>query len=211
MSISFLKRLCGVFALAGVLWMPAPDANAQALKITSEIQAGLDRVSAYLNDMKTLQTKFLQISSTGETAEGTIYLERPKRLRIEYQPPTPVLILANGSYLSYVDTELKQVQHLALEDTPVAFLLRDTFDFTADDVVVTGFERAANAIRISMVQKRDPLAGEITLVFNDEPTVLRKWTIVDAQGIVTNVTLVDPKFGFPISGVDFEAPTYLPD
>lgn len=200
---------CGL-VLAGLL-LAVPAHAVTPIKITPEIRAGLDRAGKYLDDITTMQSDFLQISSTGETAEGTIYLERPKRLRIEYKPPNPVLIVANGSYLSYIDTELKQVQHIGLEDTPVAFLLRENFSFTEDDIILTGYERAGNAIRISMVQKRDPLAGEMTMIFSDEPTVLRKWVVVDAQGVVTNVTLVNPRFGFPMPDVNFQPPTYLPE
>lgn len=197
-----------LIAVAAAFWA-APAGAAQSIKITPEIRADLERVGKYLDAITTMQSDFLQISSTGDTAEGTLYLDRPKRLRVEYKPPTPVLIVANGSYLSYVDTDLQQVQHIALEDTPVAFLLRANFSFTSDDIIVTGFEKAANAIRVSMEQKRDPLAGELTLVFSDEPTVLRKWVVVDAQGVVTNVTLINPRFGFNLPEISFDPPLFL--
>lgn len=196
-------------ALVLVIGFNAPVRAATPIEVTPEIRQGLEKVSEYLNRITTLKADFLQISSTGDSGEGTLYLERPKRLRIEYKPPTPVLIVANGSYLSYVDTELKDVQHIALEDTPVAFLLRDKFDFAGGDVIVTGYEHAAQTIRVSLVQRRDPLAGELTLVFSDNPISLRKWVIVDAQGVVTNVTLIDPRFGFPMPDVKFEPPAFF--
>jgi len=126
-------------------------------------------------------------------------LSRPKSLRIEYAPPTLILIVANGDYLSYVDTELDQVQHIPVDDTPAAFLLRETFDFESDELIITGFERASKAMRVSMVQSEDPLAGELTLVFAEDPMVLRQWSIVDAQGTATHVTLINARFDFPIA------------
>ena len=84
----------------------------QAVPLNAEQHTQLKRVSDYLDKIDTLQSGFLQISSTGETANGTILLSRPKHLRIEYDPPTPILIIANGKYLSYVDTELQQVNHI---------------------------------------------------------------------------------------------------
>lgn len=170
-----------------------------AVKVTPDITKTLKRIEAYLDNIKTLQAEFLQISSNGESASGEILLSRPERLRIEYAPPTPVLIVANGKYLSYVDTELKQVNHIPVADTPAAFLLRDDFSLTSGELALTGFEQGANTIRVSMVQTKDPLAGELTLVLTDEPTVLRKWSIVDAQGIVTDLTLINARFDFPIS------------
>lgn len=169
-----------------------------AINITPEIQAALEKAETYLESIKTLQAEFLQISSNGETATGEILLSRPKNLRIEYAPPTPILIVASGEYLSYVDKELKQVNHIPLEDTPAAFLLREDFSFTDGTLNVTGFEKGANTVRISVVQARDPLAGELTLVFTENPMVLRKWVIIDAQGVITDLTLINSRFDFPI-------------
>ena len=169
------------------------------MTVTPDITKSLKRIEAYLDSIKTMQAEFLQISSNGESASGEILLARPERLRIEYAPPTPVLIVANGQYLSYVDTELKQVNHIPVEDTPAAFLLRKNFSLTGGDLALTNFEQGGNTIRVSMVQTKDPLAGELTLVLTDEPMVLRKWSIVDAQGIVTDLTLINARFDFPIS------------
>lgn len=200
-----LKQTLTMIAAVAVLALtgPAPLAAADAVRITPEIEASLKKAEAYLDSIKTMQAEFLQISSNGETTTGHILLARPKNLRIEYDPPTPILIIANGEYLTYVDKELKQVNHLPLEDTPAAFLLRDSFSFTDGKLVVTGFEKAANTVRISVVQRKDPLAGELTLVFNDNPMVLRKWVIIDAQGIITDLTLTNARFDFPIPDSKF--------
>ncbi len=200
-----LKHISAMVATVAFLAFAGPStlSAADAVTITPEIEASLKKAEAYLDDIKTMQAEFLQISSNGETTTGDILLSRPKNLRIEYDPPTPILIVANGEYLSYVDTELKQVNHIPLEDTPAAFLLRDSFSFTDGKLVVTGFEKAANTLRISVVQRKDPLAGELTLVFNDNPMVLRKWVIIDAQGIMTDLTLTNARFDFPIPDSKF--------
>lgn len=194
-----MKRIFALFAVLLIaLAAPVDGYAATPIKITPEIEKGLEKAEAYLEDIKTMQAEFLQISSTGETSSGELWLSRPNNLRIEYKPPTPILIVANGEFLSYVDTELKQVNHIPLEDTPAAFLLRDDFSFLDGELTVTGFERRANTMRISVVQTKDPLAGELTLVFMENPMVLRKWVIKDAQGVVTELTLVNARFDFPI-------------
>tara|TARA_R110001599_G_scaffold55401_6_gene153328 strand:- start:3070 stop:3753 length:684 start_codon:yes stop_codon:yes gene_type:complete len=200
-----MRALIATF-FAAFLLLPSNTAAAlQAVPLNAEQHAQLKRVSDYLDEINTLQSGFLQISSTGETANGTILLSRPKHLRIEYDPPTPILIIANGEYLSYIDTELQQVNHIPVDDTPAAFLLRDDFSFTGKDLTVTDFQRAANTIRISIVKTSDPLAGELTLVVSENPMQLRKWSIVDAQGITTDVTLLNPRFGEPIADDQFNA------
>lgn len=202
--------LAVVLLFAPLVATGSAHASAKPIAVTPEIAGTLKAVSAYLESIKTLQAEFLQISSNGEQAKGIIELVRPKHLRLEYDPPSPILIVTNGSYLSYVDKELKQVQHIALEDTPAAFLLRDKFDFIGGELTITGYEHVANAVRISMVQTKDPLAGELTLVFTEDPMQLRKWTIVDAQGVVTSVTLINTRFDFPIPESRFDAnfPTF---
>ncbi|MBO6947788.1 MAG: outer membrane lipoprotein carrier protein LolA [Rhodospirillales bacterium] len=194
-----MKRLFFLIAVLLIaLAQPVKGHAATAIDVTPEVEKGLKKAEAYLEEIKTMQADFLQISSTGETSSGELWLARPNNLRIEYKPPTPILIVANGEYLSYVDTELKQVNHIPLEDTPAAFLLRDDFSFTDGELTVTGFERRANTMRISVVQSKDPLAGELTLVFTENPMILRKWVIKDAQGVVTDLTLVNARFDFPI-------------
>jgi len=166
-----------------VLSVGVPNTRAaSAVTVTPDITKTLKRIETYLDNIKTLQAAFLQVSSNGETARGEILLARPHRLRIEYAPPTPILIVADGKYLSYVDTELEQVNHIPVADTPAAFLLRDNFSMTDGALALTDFEQTANTIRISMVQTQAPLAGEFTLVFTDQPMALRKWSIIDAQG-----------------------------
>jgi len=194
-----MRNTFKVLILAFVLFGSAHGARAaDAIKITPAIAATLDKVDHYLNSIKTVQADFMQLASTGETSTGTFLLSRPNNLRIDYAPPTPIVIIANSEYLTYVDTELKQVNNVALDDTPAAFLLRDKFSFTKGELTVVGFENAANTVRISLVKTKDPLAGKLTLVFTDKPLVLRKWVITDAQGIVTDFTLINPRFDFPI-------------
>lgn len=194
-----MRRLSAIFAaLLLALTLPRSGHAVQPIEITPEIERALEKAEAYLDGIKTMQAQFLQISSNGETAEGEVLLSRPDNLRIEYAPPSPILIVANGEFLSYVDKELKQVNHIPVEDTPAGFLLRDDFSFTDPALTVTGFERGANTLRVSTVQTRDPLAGEITLVFTENPMVLRKWVVIDAQGAITDLTLINARFDFPI-------------
>jgi len=201
MIIETRMRYIYIALLSLSVLFSSPDTSraASSVTVTPDITKSLKRIEAYLDSIKTMQAEFLQISSNGESASGEILLVRPERLRIEYAPPTPVLIIANGKYFSYVDTELKQVNHIPVEDTPAAFLLRKNFSLTEGDLALTNFEQGGNTIRVSMVQTKDPLAGEFTFVLTDEPMVLRKWSIVDAQGIVTDLTLINARFDFPIS------------
>ena len=98
---SFLQSAVGfgLFALlAPALGRAALGAT--ELKLTEADRALVKRVEDYLNGLTTLQARFLQSSSNGSYAEGDIYVERPSRMRFEYDPPVPLLIIAAGSTMA---------------------------------------------------------------------------------------------------------------
>ncbi|MEE9195615.1 MAG: outer membrane lipoprotein carrier protein LolA, partial [Alphaproteobacteria bacterium] len=124
-------------------------------------------------------------------------------LRIDYDPPHPVLMIANGLTLLFYDRELKQASFLPLWETPLWFLIRKEIEFS-ENVRVIKVEQDRATLRIVLVDDGLPDAGEITLVFSDKPLVLKKWEIVDAQGTITQVSLVNPEFGAKIDPETFD-------
>jgi outer membrane lipoprotein-sorting protein len=171
-----------------------------AAVLSDRDKADVARIEAYLNDLRTMKARFLQVASTGEYAEGSLLISRPGKMRIEYDPPVPVLIVATGTWLIYHDKELEQVSHVLLSSTPAGILLQENVSFSSDDVLITGFERGANVLRLSVVRKKDPMEGSLTLVVSDKPLSLKKWIITDAQGVQTTVSLMGPRFGMPLDG-----------
>lgn len=177
---------------AGV--MLAPQQSAHALTATDT--ETLARVSAYLNGMSSMRASFAQVSSTGAHAEGSITLRRPGRMRLDYDPPTPVLVIADGESLIYVDEELDQITHLDLEDTPAGVLVRDDLKLGEDSQVsVTNVSYPPGQVEVSVVLKAEPDAGAVTLVFDNQPLLLRQWRMRDAQGTHITVTLFDLEQG----------------
>lgn len=176
----------------------AQEAPPAAAKLDQAQQADLKRISEYLNGITTLQARFIQIASNGSYAEGNFFLSRPGRLRIEYDPPVQQLIVADGSWLIYYDKKLDEVSYLGLDSTPAGIFLRKHIDMTGDGLVVTGLSRDPGVIRVGLVQKDDPLSGHVTLVFADKPLALRKWIVVDAQGVQTTVALLGVQTGIKL-------------
>ena len=168
-----------------------------AYRITEKDRADIARIEAYLNSMESLRSKFVQLSTGGRVAEGTIYIERPSRLRLEYKTPSNIQVYANGNWLAHVDTELEAIWHVPLKATPAAFLVRDRIKLSGD-ITVQRVMRDARTISVSLVQTDEPEAGRFVLTFSDSPLALRKWTVTDAQGISTSVNLVAPAFNVAI-------------
>jgi outer membrane lipoprotein-sorting protein len=167
----------------------------QAANLGKSEQATLAQIETYLNNVTTMRARFLQASSSGETAQGSVSISRPGRMRIEYDPPLPVLIIADGTLLIYYDKDLAQVTHVPLSSTPAGILLEERISLQGGDLTVTDFESARNAIRVTLTRTENPGEGKLALIFSESPLRLREWTVTDAQGVVTNVALVDAEFG----------------
>lgn len=185
--------LCALFL--AVSNTPAHAQEASAPSLSEQDLADIERIEAYLNDITTLKSRFIQMASTGETSEGDFMLWRPGRLRIAYDPPSPVEIKADGLFLVYHDTELDQMTHVPLAATPAGVLVEERVSLNGEDLAVTGIRRGANTMDVSVIQRDDPYAGRITLVFTDRPLRLQRWVVLDAQGITTNFALVGAQTG----------------
>ena len=157
----------------------------------------LESIETYLNSIKTFRSLFFQASSEGELAEGVFYLRRPGRLRISYFPPTPVLIVGDGTFLHFHDTELGQISDWPIFDTPLGVLSSDNFQFN-NQLIVTEFVHHSNVFEICLVKKNDPGIGTLTLYLSDSPIELKQWKIIDAQNISTTVTLLDAEINIKL-------------
>ncbi len=168
-----------------------PAAAAAAL---SELDiADIARAEAYLNSIQTMKARFIQIGPQGGLSEGNFYLRRPGRLRFEYDPPIPVLVVADGTWVVFYDSEINQVTRLPLGSTPLAVLLRDEIRLRGS-VTVTEVERATGTLRITVIDSEAPDQGTITLVFSDRPLALRQWLIRDPQGLETSIAMSQTQY-----------------
>jgi len=191
------RILVAVFLIVGF----APPAAA-IYRITDQDRADIARIEAYLNTIESLRSRFVQLSTGGRVAEGTIFIERPRRLRLQYIEPSNIQVYANGNWLAHVDTDLEAVWYVPLKSTPAAFLVRDRITLSGD-ITVERVIRGAQTISVSLYQTDEPDAGRFVLTFSDMPLALRKWTVTDVQGISTSVSLVGPAFNVSIPGEVF--------
>ncbi len=197
MRINIPPSWFAICAVIAVLLGAAAPANAiisKSLTLDKQDTADLMRMQQHLNAAKTIQARFLQVSSNGDYAEGSIALERPGKLNLTYDAPNPLKVIADGTYISYIDRELEQATTLPIGWTRAELLLRGSFSFFGDDLLVTGFERSPGVFRVSLVKADEPLEGNITLIFSDRPLEIRKWVVTDDQGITTTVSLLGPSF-----------------
>lgn len=157
-------------------------------ELSAEDKADIARVEDLLNSIRSLQAHFTQLSDNGGTAEGVFYLQRPGRLRFEYEPPTPILIVGTGKTIVFYDSRLGQVTYVPIKSTPLAFLVDETISFSGDTKVVR-VDREPGALAVTLADAKGRRDGTITLIFSDSPLRLRMWRVTDAQGKVTTIAL----------------------
>jgi len=210
-----LRTLRGAafFAVLSLLAVPAlvsPTLVSPALAdkaipadLDAAAKADIARIEAYLNSIKTLRTRFLQIAQNGDAAAGELTIARPGRMRLEYDQPQPTLLIANGTFLIYIDRHLDQTTHVFLKNTPVGVLVAENIKLSGE-LTVTRFVREPGVVRVTLAKTTEAEEGTITLVFSDAPLALRQWVVVDAQGARTSVTLDALEYDVAVKSEMFE-------
>ena len=203
-----LRYFAALALAASILLFDAVSARAQT---GSESEAALlARIEDYLNAITTLQANFMQVNHEGSISEGTLVIARPGLMRIDYQPPMQVRIISDGKWITYIDGELGQASQAPLNGTHAELLLRDDLRFDRD-VEVMALKHEAGVVEITVTRVANPGEGTLTLVFADGPLELRQWAVVDTQGLSTQVTLFDTRFGIAVDPTLFEAPAPFPE
>lgn len=162
----------------------------------------------YLNDIKTLTSEFIQEAPSGDVSTGTFFLSRPGKLRWQYNPPVPILIVVNKGSVAYYDAELDETTYLSDKETLTSFLTRPEIKFS--DVEIVNAESENKALRITFALKEKPDEGSMTLVFEEAPFLLRKIEITDATKNTTKINLNNPQMGVAIDDklFTFKNPRY---
>jgi outer membrane lipoprotein-sorting protein len=165
--------------------IPRPMQLAQA---APDAPVSIERINAALNAMNTLTGDFVQVNASGRRSSGRIYIQKPGRLRFEYDPPSPLEIVADGTSVVIRDRKLNTQDLYSLSQTPLKFLLRDRIDLTRDTKLL---DLRSEPDRTTVtIEDKSTLGGtsRIALLF-DKSQALRQWTVRDPQGYETTVTL----------------------
>ena len=186
-SVLFLPLL--VAATFPVARAGAQDANAPG-PLSPADQGWIARIQDTLNAITTLKGRFEQIAPDGKRSAGTVWLDRPGRMRFQYDPPSPLLLVAGDDKLVFVDSALKQVTDIPLQRTPLGLLLAPHVSLSGD-VSVTAFRHANGTIEATLVRTATPAEGSLTVTLDEQPLALRGWRVVDAQGRETRIALSD--------------------
>jgi outer membrane lipoprotein-sorting protein len=203
-----IPRRILAFALAGAFWLlncappvSAEDAPvdihaAKHVKPPKDPQApqitpaeAVAKANAYFDEARVMNADFVQIGPDGTRSEGELYVERPGKMLFKYRPPQRMEIVADGRSVAVRDQKLGTQDLYFIAQTPLKFLLADHIDLAKD----TKVKRVEIDDRAATIDIEDKAAfggaAEISLVFDPDTFELKQWTVLDAQGFQTVVTL----------------------
>ncbi len=191
---------------------PSVPAGQRSDAIQSDA-AVIERVQAYLNGLRTLKARFAQVAPDGAVTRGTAWLERPGRMRFQYDPPTPLLLVAGHGFVLFSDSKLGQTSNIPIGQTPLGILLAPHIDLMGGELRVTDIRRLPGELQLTLVRAANPSEGSLTLTFATDPLSLRQWTVTDPQQQRTTVTLTDVRTGgtFDQTLFDPNAPSVSPE
>jgi outer membrane lipoprotein-sorting protein len=160
----------------------------------------LAQANGYFNGITTLTGTFMQIGADGRRIGGKLTLAKPGRLRFDYDQPSPLEVVADGTSVAVRDRKLNTQDLYFIAQTPLKFLLREKIDL-ARDLTVTDVASDGGGVRISL-EDRATLGGtsKIQLFFDPEMKTLSQWRITDPQGYITTVQLSNLQKGKGVDG-----------
>ncbi|MEM1006181.1 MAG: outer membrane lipoprotein carrier protein LolA [Pseudomonadota bacterium] len=149
----------------------------------------LSQISNYLNGLKTVQTTFTQVNDDGSLSTGKLWMERPGKMRFEYDPPNSAVVLARSGSVKIFDPKSNQPpEQYPLRRTPLSLVLARNVNLDQANMVV-GHDFDGTATVVIAQDPKNPDTGRIELMFTDNPIELRKWVIHDNAGSQTTVLL----------------------
>jgi outer membrane lipoprotein-sorting protein len=166
---------------------PAATTNLSGFNQTQRAQ--IDKVSAYLSSVQQLVGNFVQVGPDGSRVKGELYLQKPGRVRFEYDPPSPIQIVADGQSVVVRDRRLGTQDSYPLSQTPLRYLLADRIDLLRDTNVIG--VRSDDMYVTIIIEERQALIGtsRLMMMLGAKDYQLKQWTVTDPQGYDTTVAV----------------------
>jgi outer membrane lipoprotein-sorting protein len=150
--------------------------------------ADLDRLSESLNAIHSLKAEFVQTDPNGAIEQGEVYIDKPGKMRFEYKPPSAVLVVSDGLDVAVFNKKLNTTDRYPLSTTPLNILLSEHVNLRENkNVIGIEHQQGTTVVRARSNDRR--MTGNISIVFSDSGLQLKQWTVVDAQGLATTVSL----------------------
>ncbi len=190
------KYINGIFSAMLICSVAMPIAAA-----ANDKKQAINAISNHFKTVPTMTGEFIQFGPNGEQTGGTFYINRPGKMRLDYEKPSPLKLISNGKTLAVSNSKLKTSNYYPLKKTPLSLLLSNRLKL--NDKAIRSVEANEDITTIVLGDKKIFGDSEITLLFDPENQDLRQWTIKDPQGKETSVMLFNVQKNIKISRTKF--------
>ena len=185
----------GIAGFAAHAAMMAPAAfAAKDAKLSSKNVEQINKVSGFFNGFKTLTGQFVQVGPRGNISNGVFYISKPGKMRFEYNPPSPYLIVSDGTWVVIMNRKNKRTDHYPLSSTPLQLVLSKNVDLMKQARIL-GVSSEEGAIKLTLAAKNKAVPGKLTLTYSEEKSEIQEWAVIDGEGRRTTISLSEISAG----------------
>lgn len=187
MTLPTLSRPVSLLLAAWLMVIALASAASAAALDTNQRQI-IDKISGYFNSLRTLKGEFTQISPRGRVSTGVFFISKPGKLRFEYAPPNPFLIVSDGTWLTVQNRARERMDQYPLSATPLNLVLSEKVDL-AKEANIRSIDRDGDIARVALEDRDKMVPGHLVLSFNTANNTLIQWEVIDGQGRKTTIAL----------------------
>ena len=148
--------------------------------VATETSTVLKKIENYLNSLTSISSDFIQINNDGSVNTGKFFLQKPLKMRFEYDPPAKHIIMINGSLLVIIDkTSNSEPQRFPTSMTPLSFLGKPKLDLINSIFLKEFFTTNENTLHILLFNPKNEKSGQLELIFTDNPISLSEWIVTN--------------------------------
>jgi outer membrane lipoprotein-sorting protein len=184
-------------ALLMLLGLSGHALAAKSMQLNSEQADTVNRISNFINSFTTLQGDFTQVSPQGTVSKGKMFIAKPGKMRFDYAPPNPFLIVSDGKWVTLKNRAKEKGDQFPLSATPLRLVVSPQVDLLRETNILD-FEKSDGIASVLLEDKKGSVSGKIVLVFDENQNQLQQWVVIDGKGRKTTVTLDKLKMGVDV-------------
>ena len=187
--IRWMKEGLPWIAFVASLMVAVGTANAANNVQLSEAQlAVVKKLGDYFNSLTTMKGEFTQVSPNGNVSAGVFYISKPGKMRFEYAPPNPFVIVSDGRLVTVKNNAKNKADQYPLSATPLNLMLAKDVDLLKEAKIL-GVEEKSGVFWVTLESRDSLVPGQLVLVYDPDSSALQQWIVVDGQGRKTTVNI----------------------
>ena len=183
-----LNAMMALLIFFGASLAPVADAKTKGIELSQDQQQAIEDVNTYFNSFSTLKGEFTQLGNTGNVSTGVVIISKPGKMRFEYAPPNPFVVVSDGRWVAVLNRSKNVADQYPLATTPLRLLLAEKMNLLKS-AVIKAADIQDGLITLRMEDKDQMVSGELVLIYDSNLNALRQWIVMDGDGRRTTISL----------------------